>query len=185
MAADAGTDAADDMELLSRWREGDEIAGNQLFKRHMKSVYCFFDGKADGELDELVQETFLGCLHSRDRFRGLSSFRTYLFAIARNTLYGYWRRRCARGSTIDFEEVCLASLSTSVCTRLARRQDEKRVLTALRELPAAQQILLELHYWEGLDAKQLAEVFGIQHVTARTRLNRARQALKVKLRRKA
>ena len=48
----------------------------------------------------------------------------------------------------------------------------------MRTLPVEQQTLLELHYWEGLDAAALAEIFEAQVQTVRQRLSRARTALR-------
>lgn len=171
----------DDLTLLDRWCAGDAAAGNALFKRHFDAVYRFFQRKVDGELDELVQETFLACLRSRDKFRRQSSFRTYLLAIARHTLFGYWRRRSRQAATLDFDEISVASLSTSAGSRMARREDQARLLGALRALPLDQQLLLELHYWEELESDQLAEVFDVEPATTRTRLFRARQTLRALL----
>ena len=168
----------DELALLDRWCAGDATAGNALFKLHFTSVYRFFERKVDGELDELVQETFLACLRSRDSFRRQSSFKTYLLAIARHTLFGYWRRRARRAATIDFDEISVESLSTSAGSRMARREDRARLLQALRKLPLDQQLLLELHYWEELEREQLAEVFDVEPATTRSRLFRARQALR-------
>src|SRR6476619_1575545 len=83
----------DDLILLDRWCAGDRVAGNLLFRRHFEALCRFFEHKTDGDIDDLVQETFLACLRGRETFRRQSSFRTYLFAIARHTLFGYWRRR--------------------------------------------------------------------------------------------
>ena len=166
-----------DLALLDRWRAGDADAGNQLFKRHFPSVYKFFEHKTDGEVDDLVQETFLACVHNRETFRRQSSFRTYLFAIARNVLLGHWRRARSTRPTLDFDEISIASLSTSVGTRLTKREDRGRLLAALRALPVEQQLLLEMLYWEDLDRDQLAEVFEVETATIGSRLFRARQAL--------
>lgn len=171
----------DDLELLDCWCAGDEAAGNTLFKRHFESVFRFFDHKVANEADELVQETFLACLRGRDQFRRQSSFRTYLFAIARHLLYAYWRKRSTRPASLDFDEVTIASLSTSAGSRLASGEERGRLLTALAELPVEQQLLLELHYWEELDRDQLAEVFDVAQATTRSRLFRARQALRERL----
>lgn len=173
--------AEDEATLLDRWCAGDPVAGNQLLKLHFESVYRFFLNKVESEVDELVQQTFLACLAQRDAFRRESSFRTFLFSIARNRLYSYWRQRSRRGLPLDFEECTVASLSTSVGTRLGRKHDRDRLHAALRGLPVDQQLLLELHYWEGLEGEQLAEVFGIAPATVRSRLFRARQTLRTQL----
>jgi RNA polymerase sigma-70 factor (ECF subfamily) len=176
-----GQMADDDLALLDRWCGGDAAAGNALFRRNFEAVYRFFDHKLDRDADDLVQETFLACLRGRDRFRRHSSFRTYLFAIARNLLYRYWRDRGGLPSTVDLEHTSLAALSTSIGTQLIRREDRARLLDALVALPLDQQLLLELHYWEELDAEQLAEVFDTAPATSRSRLFRAREALRERL----
>ena len=49
------TDERSDAELLSAWRAGDADAGPQLFKRHFRKVYRFFETKCRDEAEELVQ----------------------------------------------------------------------------------------------------------------------------------
>ncbi|HEX8106263.1 MAG TPA: sigma-70 family RNA polymerase sigma factor [Kofleriaceae bacterium] len=170
--------ADEDLDLLDRWISGDTAAGNQLFKRNFTLVYRFFETKTEGEIDDLVQETFLACLKSRATFRRQSTFRTYLLAIARHTLFHYWRKRRPSGEPIDFQEVSVASLSTSVGSRLGAEQERAMLLAALRAMPLDQQLLIELYYWEDLDRDALAAVFDVEPATIGTRLFRARQALR-------
>ena len=170
-----------DLELLDRWCAGNQAAGNALFKRYFEDIYRFFENKVSGDIDEPVQETFLACVRRRDEFRRQSSFRTFIFAIARYELYAYWRRRSRGDQPIDFTEISLADLATTPISQLAREEDRERLVRALRSLPLEQQLFLELHYWENLDSAQLAEVFDIAPTTARTRLFRARQALRERL----
>ncbi|HLT37373.1 MAG TPA: sigma-70 family RNA polymerase sigma factor [Enhygromyxa sp.] len=173
-----------DLELLDRWRDDDLEAGNQLFKRHFASLCQFFENKLDDDdVGELVQRTFLACVRSRDSFRGQSSFRTYMFAIARNELYAFFRRRRTIRDKFDFDHDSVADLGTSPSAALARDQHHALLLQALRSVPVEQQLLLELYYWEELDAGELAEVFGIERATARTRLHRARALLKAEFER--
>jgi RNA polymerase sigma-70 factor (ECF subfamily) len=170
----------EDLGLLERWRTGDAAAGRDLFRRHFGDVYRFFEHKVGGDADDLAQRTFTAAVASRDRFRGQSSFRTYLFAIARNELYTYLRRR-PRGEHLDFEETSIAALGTSVGGRLDRAREVELLHAVLRELPAEQQLLLELHYWHDLDAAALAEVFEVPSGTIRVRLSRARSALRARM----
>jgi RNA polymerase sigma factor (sigma-70 family) len=172
----------DDFELLERWRAGDHVAGRDLFARHLRDIHRFFRNKVGAEADDLVQATFLACVTARDRFRGLSTFRTYLFAIARHELYGFLRR-LPGGDDVDFELTSIEEIATSPGSRLdrARRADGLRV--ALAHLPVEQQLLLELHYWHELDAAGLAEVFEATPGAIRVRLVRARRALRDQLER--
>ena len=87
------TSSPDDFSLLDAWQQGDGRAGNRLFERHFDAIYRFFANKTGNDGADLVQRTFLGCIEARDRFRRTSSFRTFLFAIARNELRNHWRQR--------------------------------------------------------------------------------------------
>lgn len=167
-----------DHDLLDRWRAGDNEAGQALFARHFDSVYGFFASKCAGEIDELVQATFLACVRARDQFRKESTFRTYLFTIARHELYRHLRQRRRDGERIDFSTTSVADLATTPGTRMARSDEHRRLLEALRALSVDQQTLLELHYWEDMDISALAEVFEAPSATIRTRLHRARRALR-------
>lgn len=169
-----------DLVLLERWRDGDRAAGQDLFARHFSEIYRFFEHKVGADADDLAQRTFLACVAAREQFRGQSSFRTYLFAIARNELYGYLRRR-PRGERADFEVTSLAELVTSVSGKLERARQAEQLREALLTLPAEQQLLLELHYWHELDAAALGEVFDLPAATIRVRLLRARRALRDKM----
>ena len=167
-----------DTQLLERWRGGDTASGEDLFQRHFDSIYGFFETKCSAEADELTQSTFLACLAAREQFRAESSFRTYLFTIARHELYRLLRTRQRRDAKLDFELSSIADLITTPGTRLARNQEHRKLIETLQRLPVEQQTLLELHYWEGMGIAELAEVFESLEATIRTRLHRARKALR-------
>ncbi|HEY5939008.1 MAG TPA: sigma-70 family RNA polymerase sigma factor [Kofleriaceae bacterium] len=171
----------DDITLLTRWRGGDNEAGQVLFERHFDAIFGFFETKCPADADELTQSTFLACMRARDQFRAESSFRTYLFTIARNELYRILRTRQRKDAKLDFELSSIAELVSTPGTRMARNQEHRQLLTALQHLPVEQQTLLELHYWEDMDIAQLAEVFDAPTATIRTRLHRARKALRDKM----
>lgn len=167
----------DDLALLDRWRAGDMAAGQTLFGRYFREVYRFFAHKVVGDADDLVQRTFTACVSGRDQFRGRSSFRTYVFAIARNQLYEHLRRQ-PKAEYVDFDVISIADLVTSVAGKLDRANQIERVQSALAKLPSEQQLLLELHYWHELDTIELGEIFETAPGTIRVRLLRARNALR-------
>jgi RNA polymerase sigma-70 factor (ECF subfamily) len=170
----------DDLESLRRWRDGDQRAGEELCARHFREVYRFFEHKIWGEADDLTQQTFLACIKSRDQFRGGSSFRTYLFSIARNELY-MRLRRSPKVEHVDLDVSSLDELVSSPSKQLGKQQELAEVRAALHQLPVEQQVLLEFHYWHDLDAAALAEVFATSPGTIRVRLLRARRALRERL----
>jgi RNA polymerase sigma-70 factor (ECF subfamily) len=170
----------EDLALLDRWSAGDARAGQELFKKYFGELYRFFEHKVGAEADDLVQRTFMGCISARDRFRGQSSYRTYLFAIARNQLYTHLRQ-LPRGEHVDFEVTSIAALVTSLSSKIGRLREIEQLRVALAALPAEQQLLLELHYWHDLDAEALGEVFEAAPGTMRVRLLRARKALRLQM----
>jgi RNA polymerase sigma factor (sigma-70 family) len=170
-----------DLELLERWRGGDAAAGETLFARYFDSLCGFFVTKVGNEADDLVQRTLLACVRTKDQFRAESTFRTYLFTVARNELYQFLRKRSRDDDRLDFSVTSVAQLITTPATRLARDAERRRVVETLRTLPVETQTLLELHYWEDFDIPALAEVFETTTGAMRVRLHRARNALREKL----
>lgn len=166
-----------DAELLDRWRDGEQAAGSALLARHFRRLLRFFYGKVGEDAEDLIQATMLACIEARDRFRGEASFNTYLFAIARTTLYRYFRER-ERQNDFDPQVTSLRDLGTSPTGAIDRRERESLIRVAMAELPVEQQIMLELRYWEELPPRELATVFTLDPTTARTRLHRARVALR-------
>jgi len=169
-----------DLALLDRWCAGDGNAGQALFARHFADVHRFFENKVGADGDDLTQQTFMACVSRRDRFRRESTFRTYLFAIARNQLYMHLRR-LPRGEQVDFEQTSIGEIVTSLRSQLGRAREVERLRVVLVTLPAEQQLLLELHYWYEFDAESLGEVFETTPGAIRVRLTRARNALRERM----
>ena len=173
-----GVAELDDYTLLDQWRAGDKAAGQALFQRYFDSIVRFFETKCDAETDELVQATFFACLRAKAQFRKESSFRTYLFTIARHELYRVLRERQRVAEKIDFELSSIAELITTPGSRIDSNRAKAQLIEALRQLPVAQQTLLELHYWENMGIAELAEVFEAEQPAIRQRLHRARTNLR-------
>lgn len=140
----------------------------------------FFEHKLPGDADDLTQQTFLACVKARDQFRGKSSFRTYLFTIARNELY-MRLRRTTKFEHVDPEASSLNELVSSPSKQLAKHQELAQIRAALHRIPVEQQLRLEFHYWHDLDAAALADLFDTTPGSIRVRLLRARRALRERL----
>ena len=168
----------EDAALLEAWNAGDRQAGSALLERHFDSLCRFFRSKAEDAVDDLIQATLLSAVASRERLRSASSFRAYLFTIARNELFDHFKRRGVAGDPGVSKVEDLAPSPSSV---LAQDDEYHRVLRALQSIPLDLQIALELHYWERLSTAELAEALGIPQGTAKSRLRRARQAVRDKM----
>ncbi|KIG16356.1 RNA polymerase sigma-70 factor [Enhygromyxa salina] len=169
-------DATPDEALVDAWRLGDKPAGAQLFDRYFVPVSRFFRNKLPDQAEDLIQQTFAALLEGRDRMRTSASFRSYLFGIAHNLLRAQLRT-LGRGRAIDPLESSFAELAPSPSALIGERAEQRLLLHALRRLPIEHQIALELHYWEGLNAAEIAEIMEVPHSTMRSRLGRARELL--------
>jgi len=125
-----------------------------------------------------VQETFVAVVEARDRLRDDAAFRPYLFGTARRLLYRFWRaRRGDKAEDASVEELSHDGATPS--SVLARHQEQKLLLKALRRLPLRTQVLVELSYFQNLTDRELAELEGIAVGTLKSRLRKARQDLDI------
>lgn len=162
--------------LLERWREGDQRAGNELFRRHFARVRRFVANKIDDEVEDLVQRTFMSLVTQPNRFEGRSAFIVFLLGVAHNLVRAHWRKRQPTRD-IDFDLVSIADLGAGPSTLLTRAREERLLLEALRRIPFEAQVVLETHLWERLTGPQLAELFGIGEPAVRSRIRRAKERL--------
>jgi RNA polymerase sigma factor (sigma-70 family) len=164
-----------DSDLLTAWRNGDATAGEQLLGRHFAPIARFFRSKFGDDVQDLVQQTFLDCLNSKDRIT--DSFRSYLFGIARNQMMNHLRMHY-RGKQIDPLTTSIVELKTSPRSAAVRDQQKNDVAAAMRRLSIDHQVILELTYWEHMSGNEIAAALSIDANTVRSRLARARDELR-------
>jgi RNA polymerase sigma-70 factor (ECF subfamily) len=168
-----------DGELLEAWRGGSTYAGDQLFRRHYDPIYRFFARKVRlDDVEELVQATFLALVEGQERYRGEASARTFLFAIARNVLLGYFRRRNPELLPDPTQQSLADLLSPSPTQALSLKRNNRILLEALRRIPLDLQIAIELRYWEELDAPEIAAILEIPLGTTWSRIRRGLEKLR-------
>src|SRR5207302_3787527 len=104
-AGGGGNEAQRDLELIARWRSGDERAATELVERHAAALARFAISSGErNDVDELVQDTFVRAFGSLDGFRGDSSFRTWLFTIQRRLLLDRRRSEKRRRDKTEIQE---------------------------------------------------------------------------------
>ncbi|MBZ5715940.1 RNA polymerase sigma factor [Nannocystis pusilla] len=175
----------DEQSLLAAWRAGDVQAGQALFRRHYGGLSRFFRSKAGDAAHELTQATFLACVEGRAAIRATSSFRAYLYGVARNILYDHYRGKSRARELLEFGEVSCEDLSPGLAGVHAREQELELLLRAMRRIPVNAQILLELYYWERMTAREIGEVLGVPEGTVRTRIRDAKQHVEAQIARLA
>ena len=146
-------------------------------------------GDRDEALD-LSQEVFLRVFRTIHRFRGQSSLRTWIYRIAVNQArnrHRFWRRR-HRADQVSLDQHIAAHgefLSGSQSTPdrlLAQKELGERLQAALDHLPFDQRTAIVLREIDGLSYEEIAFSLGLAVGTVKSRLTRARQALRLELR---
>jgi RNA polymerase sigma-70 factor (ECF subfamily) len=166
----------DDAALVEAWRRGDRPAGEELFGRHFPAISRFFRNKFSEGIDDLVQQTFLALLEGRERLRADANFRSYLFGIAYNVMRTHLRA-LDRQAAFDPASSSIRALDPGLSTMRWKTEEQQLLLLGLRQIPLEHQVALELMYWEGLNAAEIAQIVGVPHSTMRSRIQRARELL--------
>lgn len=168
---------SNDQELYAAWQAGDTAAGQTLAERYYDPVLRFFLTKVGVQADDLVQRTFATC--TEVGFEGRSSFRAYLFGIARGVLLEHFRDR--PGDEREGSEIAASScyqLDSDPSTLAAKSAEQRLLFEALRRVPLDIQMMLELFYWEGLSPSELAAIFAVPRSMVQSRLHRGRALLR-------
>ena len=179
--------APSDSVLLDRYSAGDKTALDELFRRYRAVTYRVAYRLLGREADALdaVQNAFIKAFTHLDRFRGTSSFKTWLLRIASNASLDLGRRRKREG----WNEPGVRSVSQGDETddqpapdaELERADLRRTIEAALARLPEAQRTTFVLHVDGELSYREVAEALGISMGTVMSRLYYARQKLKTLL----
>ena len=177
--------------LVQRCAAGDEAACTELVGEHQRMVIQLamnLLGDRDEALD-LSQEVFLRVFRTIHRFRGQSSLRTWIYRIAVNQArnrHRFWCRR-HRADQVSLDEHVAAHgdfISEGDATPervLAQKELAVRLQTALDGLPFDQRTAIVLREIDGLSYDEIAFSLGVAIGTVKSRLTRARQALRLEL----
>jgi|SRR5882757_4326625 len=163
-----------DEQLMLAFSQGSADASSQLFSRYKQPLFGFFRRRlADAShAEELIQETFLVLLRSASRYQPRALFRTYLYAIAFNMLRAH-RRKAAFRATFFGTRRTIQDPATkdSPVANLAIRE-------ALAKLESTEREILLLREFEQLSYSEIADLLRLPLNTVRSRLFRARMALR-------
>ncbi len=179
--------------LIQRCAARDEDACSELVSEHQRMVYQLslnLLGDHNEALD-LSQEVFLRVFRTIHTFRGHAALRTWIYRIVINQARNrqrWWRRR-HRSQQISLDEhirnhgeLPQAGNGASPDRLLGQKQLAERIGTALDQLPFDQKTALVLREIDGLSYEEIGFSLGIAVGTVKSRLARARDALRAELR---
>jgi RNA polymerase sigma-70 factor (ECF subfamily) len=184
----------DEVALLRRLRAGDEQAYECLVRRYsgrMLAVAQRYLGCSDDSADA-VQEAFIAAYNAMPAFAGNSSLATWLHRIVVNVCLMKLRWR-SRRRTVPIDDLLpqfdeagrharpVAPWPEQACNRLSRAETQAQVRTCIDMLPDDYRSILLIRDIDQLDTEETAELLGISIPAVKTRLHRARQALRTLL----
>jgi RNA polymerase sigma-70 factor, ECF subfamily len=187
------TGALPERELVASCRTGDALAFARLVKLH-EAMVVNLSARLLGDVEEardVAQEVFLQVHKRLAAFEGRSSLKTWIYRIAVNQCHNrrrFWhRRRRDRETPLD-ERLLAAPLATAArpagtdpYEEAVRLERARRVQAALLELRFEHRSVLVLREVEGLSCEEVAVALGVPEGTIKSRLSRAREAMRVKL----
>lgn len=181
-----------DSELLARAQAGEDAAFEELVNRHRDNVYGLALRMTRSEADaaEIAQDTFLSAYQALPTFRGDAAFGSWVHRIAANNALMRLRHQKVKASVEqelgepEFNE--RGSLTEAPRPEWARAADEQvidaelggAIRQATDRLPEAYRQVFLLKDVEGLSYEQIAEVTGDSVAAIKSRLHRARLALR-------
>jgi RNA polymerase sigma-70 factor, ECF subfamily len=176
--ASRGGDGQTDLDLIARWRRGDERAASELVARHAQALARFAASfGANDEIDDLVQDTFIRAFQSLDGFRAESSFRTWLFTIERHLLLDRQRAEKRRPSRVEVQEGD-ATTEYDALDGMVAGEAAQRVRQAMTKLSPTQREVFALRVAQGLSYREIAELVGTTEGAARVHYHNAMRAVK-------
>ena len=161
-----------------RYLDGDDAGLYEIIKEYRDPLVLFLTGvTGDAEsAEECAEETFFILAAKRPRFRGGSSFKTWLYAIAKNTAYKEIKRRMHKTEMTD-DVAYDAELEASVI----KGERERIVVSALKKLPKDYREALYLKYVEDMPNGDVARVMKKNKKQIENLLARAKTALRQEL----
>jgi RNA polymerase sigma-70 factor (ECF subfamily) len=171
----AGTEAS----LLARARAGDVAAFERLSSAYADRLFMLLLRLLGdrGEAEDVAQEVMLRAWQGISRFRGQSSYFTWLYRIAVNEANRALEKRARRpaGVPIGADELQLPDSPLLDPSRQAENNELREALArALAELPPALRTAIVLRDVEGLSTQEAAEIAGIGQAAFKSRLHQAR-----------
>jgi len=164
----------------------------ELVKRHAPCIRRYLQASLieESELDDLVQEIFIGIYHSLEGFRFKSSVKTWIYSITfrqmkklRRTKARINRYELGRRPGMDTDELINSIADTGQDTGelMSQKEDQAAVMTAIHSLPGRQKEVIIMRYMQGLKIREIAVILNRSPGTIKSSIFKALSNLKQEL----
>ncbi|MGD0016660.1 MAG: sigma-70 family RNA polymerase sigma factor [Verrucomicrobiia bacterium] len=172
-----------EVTLIEQARAGDEVAFEELMRHYKRPVlnfvYRLLGNAADA--DDVAQEVFVRVYQNLRDYSPRKRFSTWLFALARNAAIDRLRWR-ERHPTTPLDSVPDPPMPTGVAEEVNAHEIGAQIAAAVGSLPEDQRTALVLAEYQGLSYAEIAEIMRCSEKSVESRLYRAKQTLREKLR---
>ena len=185
-------EADEDWTIVERVQSGDVDAFDALILKYRERVYSVVYNLTSNREDasDLAQDTFIKAFQSINRFKGKSSFFTWLYRIALNTTLTHLRKSKLR-RFFSFEKMNEEDHSAGYIDQLVTDSDsdkaallkelQEKLNEAFQKLSVKHRTVITLYEIDGLSHGEIAEILGCSVGTVRSRLHYAKQFLQGEL----
>jgi len=169
----APSNAASDAVIIRRFLGGEERAFRELYERHtpqLKMTLLRLLGPRSGDIDDVVQDSWVAACRGMHGFQGTAKFSTWLTSIGIRATLAHLARH--REREVEMVDVPADDASADAGVDVER---------LLRMLPEQQRIVVVLHDIEGFTHEEIALQLDMAPGTSKATLSRARAALRMAL----
>lgn len=176
----------DDKQFVKNHLSGDGAAFSELVKRYLKPVYNFlYQLTRDSSiLDDLTQISFIKAWQNIKKFDRNKNFKTWLFTIAKNTAYDYFKKK----KTIPFSNFVDAEGNNKLenisnqdilpLELLEKADTAKKLENALAKIPDQYRIILLMRYKDDFSLQEISEILNLPYNTVKSQHQRGLKALR-------
>lgn len=169
-----------EQDLLQNLVTHDRKSLQEFYSQNKKQLYSFILLRVENthDAEEVLQDTFIAFFEGLRDFRGQSSLKTYLFAIAKNKTVDKLRRRKVKKVLFShLPAYVVEGLSTFLLDdEIDRRQLALKIEQTLSRLSNEYIAILRLKYWEGKKVAEIASILSLSFKATESLLYRARRA---------
>src|SRR4051794_207610 len=181
--------SSDELELVAKCQVGDTAAFNELVIRYRQRAFSMIYNMVRNEQDawDLTQDGFLKAWKSIGRFRGQSSFFTWLYRILMNVTIDWMRRKQIEGGTEFDDAVAISNVEPAATTapkselqpiaKLSDKEIRTRIDESIARLSPEHRTVIVLREIEGLEYQEIADAMECSIGTVMSRLFYARKKL--------
>ncbi len=175
-----------DNALVRQVIGGETDAYRELVRRHERKI--FYLGlkflHRDEDAEDFTQEVFLRAYERLFQFRGTASFGAWLYRLAYNMAVNQYHALRRTEEALELSDVADGNLEGLPDVELLGDELKDVIRNILEELPDTYNLVLKMHYFDGLSYREISEVFAVPENTVKSYAFRARKMVKQKMNRR-